>query len=437
VFVFIALASVTLAAVHQVHLTKIESRRTRLMRQGLWQKYVQAKDALRLLKPERGSAQQAVNDYEDIEYIGNITIGTPEQQFLVILDTGSSNLWVPDSTCGNGTADCPDFCAELGDFCQFICEGECCDSKAAAFKHMVVGKHLPVAKKVQPRESACEAKNKFDSSASSTYESNGQEWSIQYGTGSAKGFLGVDTVRFGGVGTEQLVVPKTTFGQATYIAQFFAGEPLDGILGLAFQSIAVDFVVPPLQNAINQNLLDKPLFTVWLEHEGPQDNVPGGIYTYGAVDTEHCDASVDYVKLSSATYFQFKMDAISAGSFSNSRSAEVISDTGTSLMAGPSSTVRSLANGIGATFNSNYNLYTLPCDADATLTLTIGGKNYTISSANMIIQLEGDCIWALEGFDMGGFGPQWILGDPFIREFCNVYDLGGKQVGLSKAKQAN
>uniref|UniRef100_A0A8R1YA18 Peptidase A1 domain-containing protein n=1 Tax=Pristionchus pacificus TaxID=54126 RepID=A0A8R1YA18_PRIPA len=135
-----------------------------------------------------------VNDYEDAEYIGNITIGTPGQVFEVILDTGSANLWVPDVTCGDG----PD--------------GLC------------TNKHL------------------FHSSESTTYAKNGKYFTISYGTGAAKGFLGQDTVR----------------------------------------SLAVDNVKPPFIEAIDQKLVEKPLFTVWLEHEGFKENVICGIYTWGA-----------------------------------------------------------------------------------------------------------------------------------------------------------
>ncbi|PIO57832.1 hypothetical protein TELCIR_20748, partial [Teladorsagia circumcincta] len=45
---------------------------------------------------------------------------------------------------------------------------------------------------------------------------------FMYGTGSAKGFLGNDTVRFGAEDEDQLIVPGTVFGQAETIADFFA-----------------------------------------------------------------------------------------------------------------------------------------------------------------------------------------------------------------------
>jgi hypothetical protein len=245
------------------------------------------------------SVTQPVNDYEDFEYVGNITIGTPGQPFVVILDTGSANLWVPNKGCRT-----------------------------------------------------CTGKRSFDATASSTYVKNGQTWSIQYGTGAAKGTLGQDTVRFGATGTTQLVVPTTVFGQATSIDQDLQQDVADGILGLAFQSLAVDNVVPPLVNAINQGLLDNPYFTVFLQEKGPQDNVRGGLFTYGGLDTTNCGALIAWQPLSSATYFQFRVSQVGVGSYSSSAGWDVISDTGTSFIGGPQAITDALAKQVGATYNA-------------------------------------------------------------------------------------
>jgi len=356
------------------------------MRAGIWRTYLQYKNLQRLenkaVGSDKGTGGQGMNDYEDLEYVGNITIGTPPQMFAVILDTGSSNLWVPDKTCKT-----------------------CTKAK----------------------------KNEFDSSASSTYKANGQKWEVSYGDGSdAQGILGVDTVTIGS-DSNSLAIPTTTFGQATKENNLMTEDPsFDGILGLAFTSLAVDNVIPPVINAINQGLLDQPIFMVWLEERGDVDNTPGGYITYGGLDTTHCGAVIAYQPLSSATYFQFKIDGVNSGSYSSSKGWQVISDTGTSFLGGPDGVISNLAKAAGATYSAQDETYYIDCKANAPdLNIVIGGKTYGIQAKNMIVDAgNGQCYWA--AFQMGGgFGLDWILGDPFIRQFCNVYDLGNKRIGFA------
>jgi len=223
------------------------------------------------------------------------------------------------------------------------------------------------------------------------------------------------------------------------MASFFEDEPLDGILGLAFQSLATPSTsVPPLINAINQNLLDAPLFTVWLAYKGIGDNVPGGgVFTWGGLDDVNCGPVIAYQSLSSATYFQFRMAQIGMGSYSSNAGWEVISDTGTSFIGGPQGITDNLARAAGATYDQFDGVYYMDCNANpGPITLTIGANQYQIQRQNYIIDAgTGQCYFAFFPFSFGGGGPAWILGDPFIRQYCNIYDLGGQRVGFAPSKQ--
>ncbi|KAH7713908.1 ASP-1 protein [Aphelenchoides avenae] len=100
---------------------------------------------------------------------------------------------------------------------------------------------------------------------STTYAANGAPFSTQYSLEIAHGhvssYLVADVVDFGG----DIVDVNQTFGIATTDSGYFAkGQPVDGIFGLGWPSGSDDNPFrPPLFQILDQ--LDKPLFTIWLD----------------------------------------------------------------------------------------------------------------------------------------------------------------------------
>lgn len=210
----------------------------------------------------------------------DISIGTPPQSFKVVLDTGSSNLWVPSSQC----------------------------SSIACYLH-----------------------NKYDSSASSTYKKNGSDFSIQYGSGSLSGFVSEDTVEIG-----DLKIKNQLFAEATNEPGLaFAFGRFDGILGLGYDTIAVNKIVPPFYNMLNQKLLDEPVFAFYLgdtNKEGDDSEA-----TFGGIDKSHYTGDLVKIPLRRKAYWEVDFDAIAFGdNVAELENTGVILDTGTSLIALPS-----------------------------------------------------------------------------------------------------
>ncbi|KAF4261209.1 hypothetical protein CNMCM8812_001143 [Aspergillus fumigatus] len=322
-----------------------------------------------------------VDNFLNAQYFSEISLGTPPQKFKVVLDTGSSNLWVPGSDC----------------------------SSIACFLH-----------------------NKYDSSASSTYKANGTEFAIKYGSGELSGFVSQDTLQIG-----DLKVVKQDFAEATNEPGLaFAFGRFDGILGLGYDTISVNKIVPPFYNMLDQGLLDEPVFAFYLGDTNKEgDNSEA---SFGGVDKNHYTGELTKIPLRRKAYWEVDFDAIALGdNVAELENTGIILDTGTSLIALPSTLADLLNKEIGAKkgFTGQYSIECDKRDSLPDLTFTLAGHNFTIGPYDYTLEVQGSCISSFMGMDFPEpVGPLAILGDAFLRKWYSVYDLGNNAVGLAKAK---
>lgn len=323
-----------------------------------------------------------LTNYLNAQYFTEIQIGTPGQAFKVILDTGSSNLWVPSQDC----------------------------SSLACFLHA-----------------------KYDHDSSSTYKANGSEFLIAYGSGSLEGYVSQDTVTLG-----DLVIPKQDFAEATNEPGLaFAFGKFDGILGLAYNTISVNKIIPPIYNAIDQGLLDTPQFAFALGDTN-KDEEDGGVATFGGYDESAFTGKITWLPVRRKAYWEVSFDGIGLGDeYAQLTSTGAAIDTGTSLITLPSSLAEIINAKIGAT-KSWSGQYQVECDTRDSLpdlTLTFAGYNFTLTAYDYTLDVGGSCISAFTPMDFPApIGDLAIIGDAFLRRYYSIYDLKKNAVGLAKAK---
>ena len=321
-----------------------------------------------------------VDEFMDVQFFGPITIGTPAQDFLVVYDTGSSNLWVPSESCG-------------------------------------------VSCGLHPR---------YDHSKSSTYQKNGTIFNIMYGSGPVNGYNSDDSMSIAG-----LRVPKQTFAEITNASglgmAFLIGK-FGGIMGLGWPSISVTQAVPVFQNLMAAYPNMDHVFGFYL----PEAAGVKGELTIGGIDRSHFVGELVDVPLTNETYWETKMDSIAIGDQQLAGSQYIVLDSGTSMLTAPTVYAKKFAQMLNAT-ELMPNRWTVSCAALSVMPdihVTIKGHKWTLQPKDYVINDEDvECILGLVGLDIPRpAGPLWIMGDVFMRKVYTVFDAGNKQLRFAYAK---
>ncbi|KAG9280375.1 nothepsin [Astyanax mexicanus] len=340
-----------------------------------------------LLSLKSGKTAERLYNFMDAQYFGQISLGTPAQNFTVVFDTGSADLWVPSTYC------------------------------------------------VSP---ACASHHKFKAIESSTYIHDGRIFGIHYGSGHLLGVLAKDMLKVGSV-----TVQNQEFGESVYEpGMSFVMTKFDGILGLSYPALAEEHGAPVFDNMIKQNLVEKPIFSFFL-NIGPEKE---GELLLGGVDEDLFVPPINWVPVTVKGYWQIKMDVLkvqgtSAFCHGDTSSCQAIVDTGTSLIAGPTMDILILQQLIGAT-PTPAGEFLVDCSRIKSLpviSFVLNGVEYSLPGESYIRKdVVGDRVLCLTGFVavdiVSPKGPLWILGDVFLSQVYSIYDRGQDRVGFAQLK---
>ncbi|XP_018651471.1 subfamily A1A unassigned peptidase (A01 family) [Schistosoma mansoni] len=154
--------------------------------------------------------EQLIN-FENFQYYGEISVGTPPQKLRVLFDTGSTDIWFASRNCWF-----------LDIFCWIF----------------------PF----------------YDSSKSSTYVADGASYHVTYLDSNYSGFWSVDTIRI-----NSLVIRNQSFAEMRSIfnRDYFTNK-YDGIIGMSSSRISKFGKIPMFPNLLANSVNMDPIFSFYL-----------------------------------------------------------------------------------------------------------------------------------------------------------------------------
>nr|DBA33879.1 TPA: hypothetical protein GDO54_001500 [Pyxicephalus adspersus] len=364
----------------RVPLRRLKSMRETMKEKGILEDFMKTHIKERAIKYNPNSQNNFGVTYEpmylDNYYFGEISIGTPPQNFLVAFDTGSANLWVASTYC---------------------------------------------------QSQACTNHPLFNPAQSSTYSSNNQQFSMWYGSGSMTGVLGYDTVTIQGLSIQNQELGLSV----TEPSSFFYYAKFDGILGMAYQSMSAGGATTAIQGLIHQNLIPQPVFSFYLTGQS-------GEVMLGGVDNSLYSGQIFWTPVTEQIYWQIAIDEFSVNGQPSgwcSQGCQGIVDTGTPLLTIPQQYLDNLLQYLSAQEGQNGEYY-VDCNNVQNLpsiSFTISGNQFSIPPSGYILQINGYCVVGFESTYLPSRNgqPLWILGDVFLRQYYSVYDFGNNQVGFA------
>ncbi|KAK0225834.1 aspartic peptidase domain-containing protein [Armillaria fumosa] len=337
-----------------------------------------------IIKPVVANLTDFVEGAIDVLYYGSIDIGTPFQTLTVDIDTGSADLWVP--------VHCP----------------------------------------------SC-VRDQFVPDRSSSYVNERRKFSVVYGSGSVKGVLATETVTLAGV-----TVQNQTFGAVSRTTDDFNYFPNDGLLGMAFGSIARCKQPTLFENLMTAGSVKRRMFSVHLTREQEK----GSELCLGCWDATKAREKPLYIAVKSETYWTVFMDAVIVGQQQKSLASlklNAVIDTGTTLIYASRLVTEQLYMMIPGSSRADdvgQGMYKYPCNAEVNIALVFDGHKFPIDRRDFVLgKIDAGssyCVGGVLSHDGSGLDANLVIvGAVFIKSYYTTFDYGSRsgkaRIGFAKS----
>ncbi|GAA5917642.1 hypothetical protein JCM5296_004228 [Sporobolomyces johnsonii] len=308
-------------------------------------------------------------------------LGSEQQTFNILMDSGSADFWVPSSSC--------DGCG----------------------RHAAIGPDT-----------------------SSSFNNSGKPFSVSYGTGNVAGVTVSDTATIAGLNLTTL-----QFGVATTESSDFSDNsvPFDGLMGLGQSILSSQGIPTPIEQLASDGLVKSAQMGYHLGRVSDGKN--DGEITFGGVDASKFNGSLTEIpNVNQQGFWEGAVDDVAVdGQSLNLSGRTAILDTGTTLLIAPAPDAEAIHAAIPGAQSDGQGGFTLPCTTNATLSLTFGGKAFPLQSSDLTFlpvttNLKGDCVSSISSGTIGGAN-EWLVGAVFLKNVYFATDVGSNVIGLAPA----
>ena len=216
---------------------------------------------------------------------------------------------------------------------------------------------------------------RFDYRHSKTFVKTDNEFGISYGSGYATGFVGYDSVSFGGH-----LVKNQAIGVARW-NDHSLGADIDGIFGLGSSKRSViQNSKTALQNMVEQGVVPKNQFSFLLRHSEQQS-----VLTLGGYDESLVNGSVHWAPVNHPSRWAVRVDSISVGNKVLPSNTSALIDSGTSLIVVSTHAFDQIAALLKATQVPS-GFYQIDCKGLPDIEFSINGIDFAIENSQYAIE---------------------------------------------------